>query len=368
MASVKDLRNKALSDMSYEELTDYIKRAENAGFSRSESKDLGKAEDLRKAMKPENYGSDTVESAIEKLRMGTERSTQARLGLIQDTGADLNMERARGLGGGSGGAPAAIDLNQIYEEAINSPEIQELESELLAKKQARDEALADINDNPFYSEATRVGKISKLEQRANDEINTLESTLAQRKADAQVKVNIATQQYNIESDMYQQNLNKLNMLINSGALLNASGDDVAQIALATGMTTDMVKGIQQKMQEDQVKPQIVTSTDNAGNVTVTAINPNTGEIMNQNSLGYVGKASTTGTSDGSKEEKAFDSAVLTGIKRLKDGESWGTVWNWVKMMFPDVPDVLIDYGLGLEWKEGGAYERYRGKQAGDTAQ
>ena len=82
MASVKDLRSKALSDMSYDELSDYIKRAENAGYSRSTSKDLGKAEDLRKVMKPENYGAETVASAKTKLKNSTEISTQERLGLI----------------------------------------------------------------------------------------------------------------------------------------------------------------------------------------------------------------------------------------------------------------------------------------------
>ena len=361
MASVKDLRTKALSDMSYDELTDYINKAESAGYSRSTSKDLGKAEDLRKVLQPENYGSETVESAKNKLMNSTELSTQQELGLVPMSSG------SSGFSSGSLGTQPSIDLNQIYEQEMNSQEIQDLEAELLAKKQARDEAAADINDNPFYSEATRVGKMAKLDEKANDEISTLESSLASRKADAQVKVNIATQQYNIESDMYQQNLQKLNLLISSGALMNASGDDIAQIALATGMSTDMVQGIQAQMQQDQVNPTVMTNTDNAGNVTVSVIDANTGAIISQNSLGSVGKASTTGSNNDSKEEAAFNSAVDSGIKQLKSGESWGTVWNRIKAMFPDVPDILIDYGLGLEWQEGGAYERYREKQTGTAS-
>ena len=78
-------------------------------------------------------------------------------------------------------------------------------------------------------------------KKANDEINTLQYQISEKKADAQVKINIATQQYNIDSQEYQQNLTKLNMLITSGALMNASGSDISQIAVATGMSTEMVK-------------------------------------------------------------------------------------------------------------------------------
>lgn len=361
MASVKDLRSKALSDMSYDELTDYIKRAEKAGYSLSTSKDLGKAEDLRKVLKPENYGSETVESAKSKLLTNTTSETQAKLGLSVNSNASRTGESSFSLGT----AGTSIDLNQIYEDALNTEDIQNLESELEAKKRARDEAESDINDNPFYSEATRVGKIDKLQQKAGNEIATLESTLAQKKADAQVKVNIATAQYNIESDQYNRNLQTLNMYISSGALLNAGDADIAQIALATGMSTEMVKGIQAQMESANTKPTVITNTDDSGNVTISVIDANTGNIISQNSLGSVGKASSTGSSSASsKEEAAFDSAVQTGISQLQKGESWGTVWNRIKVMFPDVPDILIDYGLGLEWRESGAYEAFKTKQAG----
>ena len=196
----------------------------------------------------------------------------------------------------SGGQPT-IDLNSIYNKELNSPDILSLQKEIDTKKQGYNTAVTSINDNPFASEATRVGKIARLDNTAQREILTLEEKLAQRKADAQVKVNVATQQYNINSQQYQNELSKLNMLISSGALLNASGNDVAQIAQLTGMSTSMINGIQNKMKTDAIKPQVITNTDNNGRVTVSVIDGNTGKVISQNSLGNIGSADKTSTAN-----------------------------------------------------------------------
>ncbi len=345
-----------VTGLTYEQARAKQSELKKQGKTASTSKEYGKLEDYIKTLKPQNYGSKTVASAQAKLATSTQLPGGTSGGLTSGSSA------SPGMAGGSAGQPT-IDLNKMYEDSINSPEMKALESELLAKKQARDEAEGDVNDNPFYSEATRVGKLAKLDEKALDEIQTLESTMQQKKADAQVKINIATQQYNIESDQYKNNLSKLNTLISTGALSNASGADLAQIAQATGMSVEMVKGIQQKMVEDKVKPTVINSTDDNGNVTVSVIDANTGKIISQNSLGSIGNKQNAGGGDSiSPQEKAFDSSIQNGIGQLQKGESWGTVWNRVKSMFPDVPDVLIDYGLGLEWKEGGAYETFRDRQ------
>lgn len=288
MASVKDLRDKPLSDMSYQELTDFIKRAEKAGYSISKSKELGKAENLRKLLRPDKYGKKTVEDAKKSLKVSTTTETQAKLGI----GGSSSSSGLSGMGFSGGGTPT-LDLNKLYDDLMNSPELKALNDELVAKKKAKDEASANINDNPFYAEATRVGKQAKLDEKANDEINTLQYQIDQKKADAQVRINIATQQYNIESQEYQQNLQKLNMLITSGALMNASGSDISQIAVATGMSTEMVKGIIDKMKSDQIKPQVITSTNDSGVVTVSVVDSMTGKVINQSSLGAVGNKQNT---------------------------------------------------------------------------
>lgn len=352
MASVKDLRSKELSKMSYEELTSYIDEAERAGYKRSESKDLGKAEDLRKLLRPDNYGSETVDSAKNKLMSSTTLETKQRLGL-----APTNT--SQGLSRLSGGATSAPDLNQLYNNAMNDPALKALEEELAQKEKARDAEVAKINDNPYYAEARRVGKIDKLEQKAGAEINTLAGRIAEKKADAQVKVNIATQQYNIDSAEYQRNLNQLNLLISSGAILGASSSDIAQIALASGMSTDMVKGIIDSTRSAQQQLQL--ATDDSGNVTI--FDARTGEIVNTiPGIGGSKSSSSGGSAQELARQKAFESSIETGISQLKEGENWGVVWDRIRTMYPEVPNELIDNLLGVEWRKEGAYEDYKYKQ------
>lgn len=351
MASAKDFRNKPLSEMNYDELTDFIKKASKAGYSISTSKELGKAEDLRKVLKPEKYGSKTVQDAKNKLSTNTTAETQAKLGIGGSTSG------ASGMGANFSGGTPTLDLNKMYADLMNDPELKSLQDELNAKKKAKDEASANINDNPFYSEATRVGKQAKLDEKANDEINTLQYQIDQKKADAQVKINIATQQYNIESQAYQQNLSKLNMLISSGAILNASGSDIAQIAQAVGISTDMVKGIIEATKKGQEKLQMATN-DNGD---VTIFDANTGKIINT-IKGIGNKQGGSSANTDIQKQKAFEASIESGIAQLQKGESWGTVWNRIKQLYPDVPNELIDNLLGLQWREGGAYEDWKAKQ------
>ena len=289
MADLKSLRNKALSDMSVDELKSFVQKAEGAGFKISESKELGKAVDLIKVQSPSGYDSGQVDSAKLKLASSTQPDTQARLGIAGSSGMGTGF---------STGTIAPINLNTMYEQAMNDPALKALQDELVAKQTARDSAEADINDNPFYTEATRVGRVAKLEEKAGDEIKTLQGQVDAKKADALVKINIATQQYDIESKAYQQNLDKLNTLISSGAIVGASSKDISQIALATGMSTDMVKSIIDSTKASQRQTQVITATDDNGNVTVSVIDTQTGERIAQNSLGSIGNRQT-----GSSKEK-----------------------------------------------------------------
>lgn len=293
MASVKDLRTKALSDMSAGELRDYLDKANKAGYKISDSKDLGKAQDLLKVLEPSKYGSETVSSAKTKLSSSTTPETQQKLGLTSAPSSGLS-----GLNSANTSTP---DLNQLYETAMNDPELKALQDELTQKEKARDAELAKINDNPYYAEARRVGKIDKLEQKAGNEINTLSGRIAEKKADAQVKVNIATQQYNIDSQEYQKNLNQLNLLISSGAILGATSSDISQIALATGMSTEMVKGIITSTRSAQQQLQL--ATDDNGNVTV--FDARSGEIINT--------ISGIGGTRGSGAEKPASSQEIIGV-------------------------------------------------------
>lgn len=256
-----------------------------SGKTESTSKELGKLINALKVLNPTQYGAESSAAAKNALLTSTTPDTQQRLGISSSPSKD----GGGGLMPGGSGSSSAIDLNSIYENALTGANTTALESELNAKKMAKDAASADINDNPFYTEATRVGKIAKLDAKANDEINTLQDQITQAKADAQVKVNIATQQYNINSQEYQNNLSKLNTLISSGAIAGASSADISAIALSTGMSTSMVNGIITKVKEGNRSLQ--TTTDNAGNVTI--FDANTGQIIN--TLKGIGKVDTGGS-------------------------------------------------------------------------
>ena len=356
-----------MKGLSAEQLQAKIDALKAQGKTESTSKDLGKYVDALKVLTPQKYGVKTVESAKQKLAVSTTPETQQELG-ITPSGATTTPS-STGLGAGQ---PTGINLNKIYESALSDPALKSLETELATKKKARDEAEADINDNPYYTEATRVGKLTKLDQKALNEINTLQSQIDQKKADALVKVNIATQQYNIEDKQYQNNLQKLNLLISSGAIVGASPQDISQIAVATGMSTQMVNSIIETTKQGQIQTSVTTNTDDNGNVTVSVINTKTGEVVAQNSLGSVGNRQGTGkdTTD-EKQEKSFDTAIADGIAQLQRGEDWGTVWNRIYAKFKGIGSdedliIAIDNALGTSWREGGAYEKYKEKQAGGS--
>lgn len=292
------------STKSLEQLKAEKKAFEDAGtWNPSGSKKQGKIEDAIKVLEPEKYGAETVASAKQKLANST-----VPLGTSTD---GLGMGTGFGTSSGSG---SSVNLNSIYQSALNDPKLLSLQDELNKKKQARDEAVAGENNNPFYTEATRVGKINSINEKANAEINTLSDQISEMKADAQIKVNIANQQYNIDDNNYKNQLQKLNLLISSGAITNASSSDIASISQATGLTTSMVKGIIAKAKEDSIPSNVITSTDDNGNVTVSVINTKTGQVIAQNSLGNVGNA-TNGSGGGSK---VTDKDVGVAISLLRE--------------------------------------------------
>lgn len=63
----------------------------------------------------------------------------------------------------------------------------------------------------------------------------------------------------------------------------------------------------------------------------------------------------------------FWSAINNGKSLLMRGESWGNVWNKIKLQFPSASDKVIDEALGVDWKEPGAFEKFKSK-AGTSAE
>lgn len=262
--------------LSAEQIQAKIDELKAQGKTESNSKTVGKYVNALKVLKPEKYGAETVASAQKALSTSTQAPSTNQPSLSLPT-----------VNSGNTGANAGLDINKVYDTAMADPALKTLEQQLKEKQTALDVARSTINDNPYYSEATRVGRISKLEAKANDELNTLNNQISQMKADAQVKVNLATKQYDINNQAYQQNLQRLNTLLASGGLSNASPSDIASVATSTGFTTGQIQGMIQQQKASQVKPQI--QVDDNGNV--TAFDVNTGKVLY--SIGGIGKADNT---------------------------------------------------------------------------
>ena len=202
-----------------------------------------------------------------------------------------------GVSGINQAQPVAPQLQKISDTVINEattriqPEIDAINSQIAAKTDAYNAQVSKIKDNPYLSEATMTGRLSKLAERFNADMQLetkkqaiAEGKLATAKADAQVKLNIAAQQYNVESSENQQNLSMFNNLLSSGALENASGADIAQITSSTGLSSSMVQSIIDFQKKKNAPKLDLQTIDDGTNQYVVAVD-STGNVVNKQVIG-----------------------------------------------------------------------------------
>jgi hypothetical protein len=218
------------------------------------------------------------------------------------TGSSGGGSLASTLGTGTNGQPT-FDLVSATNAAYNTPEIQaankavsDANAELISKQTARDTALANEADNPFYSAATLTGKQAKINAKYNadalviqNKISQAQGQVATLKADAAIKVNAALGQYNINEQSYKDQLTQFNNIVSMGGLDNASAEDIANLSVQTGIPSSMIQSIQQKSASKDTKVQIVQSTDDAGNLNLIAVDQ-TGKVVNTTTIAGAGKA------------------------------------------------------------------------------
>lgn len=242
-----------------------------------------------------------------------------------------------GAGAGAGfAAPATIDINKIYEESYASSGIKDLEEELSARDREYTEARGKNNDNPFLSEATRVGREAKLEKLYGERTANLRNEIAMKKADVETKLNLAMKQFDINSTASKQALDQFNTLLSIGALSGASGEDIANITRATGISSSMIQSAIKASQAKDRETQMITSTNDAGVVTATLIDTQTGEIVQQQSLGKIGNAQQ-GSKPTDYERKAqLNSQFISALESSKNSyghvspQDWqGALSSWV---------------------------------------
>lgn len=230
-----------------------------------------------------------------------------------------------GTGTGSaaaGGAKSAFNIQQEYDKLYKDLGVDTLKSavdakqaEIDARRQRLAEAEGVINENPWYAEATRTGKLRKLEEQAQNDIGNLtnEKATLQGKVDSAMselstKTGLAKDQYTIDRQATQDAIGELNSLLSSGA--DMSGINVADYAAKTGMSTETISALISAAEANEIKPTMIQSTDDNGNVTVSIIDANTGNLIGQKSLGAIGNKQGSGAGASASEIKKYYSDAL----------------------------------------------------------
>jgi len=238
-------------------------------------------------------------------------------GAMGTSSFDMPSVGATGAGMGLSAPTPAIDLPNLYKSLYSSSGIDAIQADLSEKEKQFIEAKGKINDNPFLSEATRVGRVAKMEQLYNERTASLRNDIATKKADVETQLNLQTKQFDINSQQAKDALNQFNSLLGMGALDNASGEDIANMTRATGLSSSILnsaidarrKEVAAKSVKD-VKTSVHTSTADNGVVTAYTINEATGEIINKVSLGAIGNAQ-----NGPAAKEAKPEEVVGGVIR-----------------------------------------------------
>jgi len=170
-----------------------------------------------------------------------------------------------------------------------------------------DKRRAEVNENPFLSESSRVGRIRKIDEALNDALQSEEAKLAnyntqvtQKQNEINEKLGLQVKQFDIDRVTKQDNINLFNTLLASGALSTATAQDLGNLSAQTGLPLSFIQSAISNSQRADV--QIETQTDDNGNVTILTIDKNTGNIINQVSAGRIGNA-TSGSGKLTKDEE-----------------------------------------------------------------
>lgn len=244
----------------------------------------------------------------------------------------------------SGGQPGAgvnfqpstptIDLQGLFKKYQEESGIGDLEKKLSGYIDEYNTAQAAINDDPFLAESNRVGRAQKLSTDFDNRVANIKNDIATKKADIETKMQLDMKQFDINSEAAQAEFNKFQTLLSMGALDNASGEDIANITRATGISSDMIRSAISTTKQKNTPTQLI-SYDDGVNQGFAIVNPQTGEIIKQ----QVVAASNAGGSSGSsilnesrqfeldqKQAPALAAQAAKGGKTLKDMISFYSQW------------------------------------------
>lgn len=266
------------------------------------------------------------------------------------------------LGGGSGVGivppQPTIDLPALYANLYKSSGISDIEKKLSDETNAYNDAQSKINDNPFLSEARRVGKVAKLTNDFQNSTASLKNDIAVKKADVETQLNLQTKQFDINSQQAKQAFDQFTSLLNAGALDNANGEDIANLVRSTGLSSSMILSAV-KASKDKNTPTSVAQFDDGVNQGFAVFNPQTGEIIKKQIIS-ASKPNAGGSTGVVNESKQFDldkkqapalvaQAAKAG-KTLKDMLSFYSQWLEPQQIYT-IYNTNSPYGAAKEDKK-----------------
>lgn len=217
-----------------------------------------------------------------------------------------NMPAVTSAGGGAamptGTNVAPINLPELYKSLTQSAGVQDKQTKLSEAEKSFNSAVSNINDNPFLAEASRVGRQQKLQTDFNNNTAGLRNDIATAKADVETQLSLQTKQFDINSEQTKIALDQFDRLLGSGALNNASNEDVASLTRSTGLSSGIIQSAIQNNKTAGLKTSTSSFDDgtNEGFILYT-VDPQ-GNIVNQSRV-------VTGTSSKKGSAYSADNAV-----------------------------------------------------------
>lgn len=206
-----------------------------------------------------------------------------------------------------------IDLPSFYKNLYGQSGISDLETKYSDMEKAYIEAKGTNNDNPFLSEATRVGREAKLQKLFDERTTNIKNDIATKKADIETQLNIQTKQFDINSQQAKLALDQFNTLLELGAFDGAGGEDIAQATRATGLSSSMIQNAVASRKAKNVKTSVI-SFDDGSNQGFAVINSDTGEIIKKQSVAASKPEKVTQTVTKEAEKTANTENLITSIK------------------------------------------------------
>jgi hypothetical protein len=305
----------------------------------------------------------------------------------------------------AGGPPDLINRVDMFENMREDMGVGDLEQQLSDLKLSLEEQYAMRRQRTQTAEggqvamgviAGRVGEIERQENERIDAIGRQISYVADQLNSAynviQTYIQFAGMDYQDASQRYNEEFNRniqiynmvqadidrqqaaaranlqifTNAIISGNIDYNSLSSDQKAFLSKLEAQSGLPIGFTGSLRANNINGEIISTTTRESGGTkyadVVMRMPDGSMKVQTMSLGASSTGSGGTSSDNLKQQQLFDATIDQGIDRLKQGDTWGTVWKWVKSRFPDVPNELIDYGLGTQWREGGAWEQWMRKQ------